>query len=418
MRLGIRNERGTDCCDACRKHNEIDMGWLTPNETQRRPGTPGVIRILCDVTPSVSHKNRCRIHGEALGILSAYPQAKIYAFGQFVKDITRDPSQMTQPTLWDCFDLSTWEQDSAKWKRRNGTEGTYLGRALAVAAKDNPSDTIVLSDGGTADKDEMFRIADRMTGNIHAFFCEPRREEFQLENYYATPDEMWSYYTRGADKRVMQELARRGGGEFDVYPRPNGKYIDYGIRDFRGEQRMRRPMPGGNVVINGPGVQRHVVYEDHHIVRQRRFFYEDGKDEHIDNTRPPEDVTINMEPTQVQYREGQAIEHHHKPQGLLDWIIRGSQPQALPQREQNRGELRALPQPSSAPALPPPAQSLEEAVAQGADAKRIGKHPNNNPYKPADGRHGAWMRGWSSVALPNHSGGGMPMLINSRQKVR
>src|SRR5688572_32007343 len=228
------------------------MGWLTPQVMQRRPGTPGVIFILADVTSSISQKNRSRICGEAMTILGRMPHARLLAFGERVVDITRDPSQMTQHTLWDCFDYQKWSQAGADWKRRNGTEGTFIGKALAVAAQSNPEATIVLSDGGTADKNEMFRIADGMTGVIHAYYCEPRRDEYELETYFSSEEEMWRYYSKGADKGAMQELARRGGGAFEVYPSQKGIYIDYGLREFPRMDNRRR-FGGGNINIQGPG---------------------------------------------------------------------------------------------------------------------------------------------------------------------
>lgn len=401
------------------------MGWLAPKEMQRRPGTPGVIVILADVTPSISHANRSRICDEAMKILSARPRARLLAFGERVVDITGNPSRMTEPTLWDCFDWEHWGDAGDDWRRRNGTEGTFIGKALAVAAQSNPEETIVLSDGATADKREMFRIADQMTGIIHAYFCEPRREEYQLDTHYATKDEMWSYFSRGADKAAMQELARRGGGTFDIYPSKRGIYSDYGIREGHA---MRQKMPGGNVYINGPGAQRHVIYEDHYITRQRRFFYEDAPDEHV-NAQPPQDVHIDMEPTQVQHQQGQAVEYHHAP-SFLSWIIKGppkAQPQALPSpqrgNEEYRGVAQAVPSPTRAPALPAPARSPNGAADEGRQAFHAGAHPPHNPYPPSDGRHGAWLQGWVDEsrkrgALPNHSGQGQGLVIATTPRQR
>lgn len=336
--------RGTDCCTACREQHEIDMGWLEPRATERRPGTPGVIRILCDVSDSISQKNRSRICNEALKILSAYPQAKLFAFGSFVKDITSDPSQMTQSTLWDCHDWRKLERRAGSWKIRNGTEGTYIGRALAAAAKDNPSETHVLSDGGTADRRDMFRIADRMTGSIHAYFCVPRREEFYLENYYATADEMWSIYTKGADRATMQELARRGGGRFSVYPSEQGIYLDTGIRETQAMSQTRYFPKGGNVHIDGPAARTERVYEDIKIIRQRRITVEDAPDLYIDNSAP-DDAHIQLASSNVTYDSGPEIETHHKPRSLAMTLLLG------PRREKHRGELKAAP---SAPTLPAP----------------------------------------------------------------
>ena len=397
------------------------MSWLSPRAMERRPGTPGRIIILVDATGSVSPVNKARISKEVDGILMRERGARVLAFGTAVVDITSDPSAIKR-MIWGCFPGLSDEHD---WRKSGAIQGTYIGRALAAAAQASPERTIILSDGGAVDKADAFRAADGMTGVIDAYYCHPLREEYDLEHHFISANELWRHYSRGADRSVMQELARRGGGTFEVYPTRAGVYSDYGIREGHS---MRQRMPGGNVYINGPGAQRHVVYEDHYITRQRRFFYEDAPDEHI-NAQPPQDVHIDMEPTQVQYQQGQAIEHHHAP-SFWNWMIKGAPnppPTALPtpQRgnEEYRGIAQSIPARSSAPALPGPAQSPNDATNQGRRAFHAGAHPPHNPYPPSDGRHGAWLQGWVDEsrkrgALPNHSGQGLIVATGPRQRMR
>jgi hypothetical protein len=75
------------------------------------------------------------------------------------------------------------------------TNCTYLGLALQRVAQLRPAKTIVISDGGLADKRRALRAAANMPGEIDAF-CFAREIEWQ-------------------DRRFMEELARRGRGHFD-----------------------------------------------------------------------------------------------------------------------------------------------------------------------------------------------------------
>jgi hypothetical protein len=76
------------------------------------------------------------------------------------------------------------------------TNCTYLGLALQRVAQLRPAKTIVISDGGLADKRRALRAAANMPGEIDAFFCFAREIEWQ-------------------GRRFMEELARRGRGHFD-----------------------------------------------------------------------------------------------------------------------------------------------------------------------------------------------------------
>lgn len=349
------------------------MGWLIPREMQRRPGTPGVIVILADVTPSISQANRSRICSEATKILSARPRARLLAFGELVVDITGDPSRMTEHTLWDCFNWQRWGDAKDDWKRRNGTEGTFIGKALAVAAQCNPEETIVLSDGATADKREMFRIADQMTGIIHAYYCEPRREEYQLDTHYASEDEMWRYFSKGADKAAMQELARRGCGTFEVYPSRRGIYSDYGIR----EGHMRRPIqiPGTAVNINAPQTEVHRVGRDIHIIHQDTIHHHYADPEEIHHGQAaPIDIDIGPAQVTVDRPDGYVVKDHRPelpPRGFWGYLFLGEGKQQslpVPPQESYRGTLQATNAPAiSGPsqgqrALPSPAQSQMPAL--------------------------------------------------------
>lgn len=335
------------------RRKEADMGWLSPKAMQRRPGNPGVVRILADVSASISPANKSRILNEVLPILSSNRQARLIAFSYRTFDITNDPSQLVMP-LWECH---AGEGDYCP-----GNVGTFIGRALSVAAQDNPEDTYVLSDGGTADKAELFRIADSMTGRIHAFFCEPKRDEYMLENYFATPDEMYRAYTKGIDKGVMQELARRGGGRFDVYPTQGGIYSDYGLREALPMGFERKVFVGGpRVNIEAPQNEVHRVTRRIDVMHDTEIHHHYGDAEHIHHGGPGTiDIQAGHAQVSVNRPEGYHIEHHEAPEpprSLWKTLLLG------PPKSQYRGELK------EAPSLPAPDAKPMQAIAYFSKSK-------------------------------------------------
>lgn len=323
------------------------MGWLTATAKDRRPGTPGVVIILADATGSISPANKRRISAEAEQIVHRIPGARLWAFGTSVCDITSEPGRLTH-SIWECFD----GLDLDKFN----TQGTYIGRALAKAAALNPERTIVLSDGGTEDKSLLLRTADSMTGDIDAYYCHPRREEYQLDHHFMSSDALWRHYSRGADRGLMQELARRGGGRCFDYPTQNGIYTDYGIRDAQPMSHQRKIFSfGPQVDIQAP------QNEVHRITRRIDVYHDTEIHNHHGETREfthgePEKINIEAGQAQVSVNraEGYRIEHHEAPEpprGLLKTLLLG------PGRSSYRGELK------SAPALPAPTEQPMRAIA-------------------------------------------------------
>jgi len=354
------------------------MFWLSSRIMERRPGTPGRIIILVDATPSVSPVNKARICKEADAILSRERGARLWAFGTAVVDITSDPSAIKRP-IWDCFPGAT---DGYDWRKSRGVEGTYLGRALAAAAQVNPERTVILCDGGTADKAHAFRVADSMTGVIDAFYLHPRREEYDLEHHFISANDLWRHYSRGADRSVMQELARRGGGTFEVYPTRAGVYSDYGIREGH---MSRHNVRGGPVNIYGPPRQQHVVEEHIDVFHQRVFNHHWGPDQHVHHGAPPP-TDIHVDPAQVTYHASkEAIRQVHKP-NFFAFLFSPStaQQQALPAPQpQYRGELRAEPAPVPHRAALPPPQAAPQASPQRHMLPPPAPQPANGRPQPA-----------------------------------
>lgn len=330
------------------------MGWLTPSTMTRRPGTPGVIVILADATGSISPVNKAHISTETLAITQQFPGCRLWAFGTDVVDITSEPSRL-QHSMPECFARLDLNKD--------GQEGTYIGRALAQAAKLNPERTIVLSDGGTQDRSLMLRTADSMTGVIDAYYCHPRREEFHLVNYFVTADELWRRYSCGADKSAMQELARRGGGRCFDYP-TSGIYTDFGIRDAQPMGHQRK------VFIGGPTVNIEAPQgEVRRVVRRIDIYHDTEIHNHHGETREfhhgePETIDIQSGPAQINFhrQEGfNAVEHHapEPPRSLLKTLFLG------PGKAQYRGELR------SAPSLPAPTEQPVQQIAYFSKTKQL-----------------------------------------------
>jgi len=340
---GIRHTRGTDCCTACRKHYEIDMGWLKHKEMDRKPGTPGVFIILADATGSISPVNKRRIRDEAEQILRQHPSAKLWAFGTSVCDITHDPSRLNG-SIYECFAGLDLDKDQL--------HGTYIGRALAEAAKLNPERVAVLSDGGTEDRSLLLRIADSMTGTIDAYYCHPRREEYQLEHYFVSADEMWRRYSRGANKSLMQDLARRGGGRFAEYP---AQGIHCEVKDTSMSHQRKVFAFGPQVDIQAP------QNEVHRVTRRIDIYHDTEIHNHHGETREfthgePDRVSIEAGRAQVSVNrpDGYHIEHHEAPEparGLWKTLLLG------PGRSSYRGELK------SAPALPAPTDQSVRMIA-------------------------------------------------------
>lgn len=356
------------------------MSWLTPRTTTRRPGTPGVVVVLVDVTGSISPANKARIHAEAQAIIRRMPRARILAFGTSVMDITANPSEMTRHTLWGCFEGVNWEARRSNWMQER-TAGTNIGKALSAAAAMTPERTMVLSDGGTSDRALMFSVADQMTGAIDAYYCHPVREEFDLVNHHVSADDLWRYYSQGADKSAMQELARRGGGRFEPYPSAKGIYLDYGLREahpgYPGRQVMKRPTH-----INGPAVNiRAPQNEVHRVTRRIDVYHQDeihhhhGEAEHIHHGEQQSvDIEMGKARVNVQRPEGYHIQDHRAPEpprGFLKTLFFGPEkrPALPPPREEYRGSLqaqpqgRALPAPQQVPRLAPP---QGQAIPPGA----------------------------------------------------
>jgi hypothetical protein len=329
------------------------MAWLSPRSMERRPGTPGVIRILADVSASISPKNKARIMGEASAILRANRQARLIAFAYKPLDITHDPSQLVMP-LWDCC--------APEGMKFRGNIGTFIGRALALAAKDNPDRTIVLSDGGAADKSELFRVADAMTGRIDAYFCVPRREEYDLENYCRTPDQMYRAYTNGTDKGVMQELARRGGGRFSPYPSDKGICLDHGRREELPMGHERKVFVAGpQVNIQAPQTEVHRVTRRIDVYHDTEVHHHYGETRHTHHGEPEAiDIQTGQAQVSVQRPDGYLAKHHEAPEpprSFLAAFLLG------PSRQKYRGELK------EAPALPSPAGRPAQAIAYFSKTK-------------------------------------------------
>ena len=123
-----------------------------------------------------------------------------------------------------------------------------------------------------------------------------------------------------------------------------------GVPEWESQQTedttMSRP---GHVNIQAPPTQVHKVYEDHIIVRQRRFFHENAADEHIEGA-PQQTAQINMQASTVEahYSDQPVVHDHRPPQSLLSAILWGvrkpkQQPAALPAPSIDRGELLAAP---------------------------------------------------------------------------
>lgn len=154
------------------------------------------------------------------------------------------------------------------------------------------------------------------------------------------------------------------------------EYSDYGIRDThpatQGDSMSRHRVPGGEVHINAPGPQVHHLYEDIHLVHQRRFHHHRGADEHIHHGIPPEPARIDIAPTRVSVEHAPAAEHHHEaPRGFWATVFLGPKKQQAalpaPAAEEYRGALQSVP--TAATALPAPQGRSEALPAPSAPTR-------------------------------------------------
>lgn len=332
------------------------MGWLTPRTADRRPGTPGVIILLADATGSISPVNKRRIRSEAEAILRRVPGSRLWAFGTVAVDITSDPSRL-DGSISECFAGLDLDRDNQR--------GTYIGRALAQASKLRPERTIVLSDGGTEDRWAMMRTADDMTGAIDAYYCHPRRDEYQLEHHFISSDALWRRYSQGASKSTMQELARRGGGRFSEYPSADGIYTDYGIRDAIPMGHERKVFVGGPTFnIEAPQNEVHRVTRRIDVMHDTEVHHHYGEAQHIHHGEAEAiDIQSGQAQINVARPEGQRIEHHQAPEpprSLLRTIFLG------PGKSQYRGELQSAP---ARPSLPAPGGQQAMAISYFSKTK-------------------------------------------------
>lgn len=134
----------------------------TPAETGRvaafrrrldpRPGRP--IVILCDTSSSMDDaagsRRRIEVLREALDrVLPDCPSARIIAFGSTAAEVP-SASRLPEPA-----------------------GGTALHLALDLAAKLDPSQTLVMSDGQPDSESAAMAAADRVAGRIDTIFCGP-----------------------------------------------------------------------------------------------------------------------------------------------------------------------------------------------------------------------------------------------------
>lgn len=136
-----------------------------------------------------------------------------------------------------------------------------------------------------------------------------------------------------------------------------------GIPQWEGTS-MAKP---GHIDIHAPAPTVHRVYEDHIIVRQRRFFHENAEDEHIDGA-PQQAAQIHMQASTVEahYSDQVQVHDHRPPQSLLSAIffgVRKPKQQKVP--EADRGALLAASQQplalSHQPAMPMPMETTKKS---------------------------------------------------------
>jgi hypothetical protein len=300
----------------------MSVTWFTgkPGHVAQHQGTAGTFIVLADVSSSMDcQRETLRIALQR--VLMTYPGSRAFVFACHIAEIT-----------------------AHHFPDVGGS--TNLNAALCAVAPFRPGKTVVISDGCVHDVTASLETAARMTGSIDALWCKDPETVLEL----------------GRD--FMEELARAGRGASQpllLNRGPEALFRDLSARapsqpHFQriGEAPMRRPIPGGRVDVRASPDQAQVIYEDLHFFRQRRIHTHYLPDEHIEHGEA-ENVQLDMAPTQVnvQHAEQPIVGRHESSHGWLTSFI-DRMVNARPAAVQNRGELRALPQGSAAPALPSP----------------------------------------------------------------
>ena len=183
--------------------------WMAPQQSQRRPGTEGVIIVLLDVTGSIEQADYKLASKAVADVIQDHPNVRFFAWADRITEIR----------------LSRGRPPAIETLRAKVGGWNNLAGALTAISPLNPDKTIVISDGGEADEGACPRclgIVDRMTGAIDAFYS---------TTYYDEPLLPW---THSPGVSFMAELARRGGGRLAMFKHWRNPSASWGER-FRAE---------------------------------------------------------------------------------------------------------------------------------------------------------------------------------------
>ncbi len=183
------------------------MERINPTEMYRTKGTPNSVVLLVDRSSSMDGEQLRIAHKFVQQTRAIIPQIRVLVFWANVVDVTG------------CKDPYDKAPGRGRWKSGGSyTNCTYLAGALSEARRYRPERTIVISDGGVADRSAALRQAWWLSGTIDAYYC----------------PSTWD------SRSTMEELARVGKGEMLHGPLekalPRALHVIRG-RDIRVEHR-------------------------------------------------------------------------------------------------------------------------------------------------------------------------------------
>lgn len=250
----------------------------------------------------------------------------------------------------------------------DGTSDMLAG--LTLAAKYNPEDTFVLSDGcDMTHGAEAAAFAGRMTGRVHAFYA---AENPAADDYYAA---QYPIYGR----RLMQEIARVSGGTFTTIM--DGRGIDIealrrGLKTEQGEAPMsKRQLP--DHFLDGQDEFEFVAPESAvvdlrkyvRIITGTVFEQEHRAPEWLPSQGQAVRQTIQAPGSQITAHAPQGVQHHGGFWSRMVSNLGSMAPLPAPQQAsatiQDRGQIVDAtyePVHQSAPALPPPQRQTQSAL--------------------------------------------------------
>lgn len=136
--------------------------WMTPTRMRRRPGTPGRIAVVVDVSGSMM--NQLQVAAREFRVVAKlFRQFTLIVFADEAREIS---IKRFERLAQGFYDAETYGEIGG---------GTRISSGLEAAAALDPQTTVLISDGHCCGPERVkcLSIAKAMTGSIFTFLCGP-----------------------------------------------------------------------------------------------------------------------------------------------------------------------------------------------------------------------------------------------------